>query len=84
MFPFTFIWKFVFELVHADRQVSGLKDRKHSIIQIKVKTPQMIDYQSAVSEGEVHCIYVCVNPSLIRTAVEVPVILRQQVNIMEH
>ena len=44
----------------------------------------MIDYQSAVSEGEVHCIYVCVNPSLIRTAVEVPVILRQQVNIMEH
>ena len=26
MLLFTLIWKFVFELVHADRQVSGLED----------------------------------------------------------
>ena len=31
MFTFTFIWKFVFELIHADRQVSGLMEGKHNI-----------------------------------------------------
>ena len=47
MFLFTFIWKFVFELVHADRQVSGLMDRKHRVIlhiMVIKKTRKMFEF----------------------------------------